>query len=103
MKERTLIQRAKTRRPVLHLALHREFFDAIAEGRKKTEYREDKAYWRARLVGREYEEIVFRNGYAPRAPLMRVQCLGIRKDKCGRFAIRLGKILQTKNYRHRDR
>ena len=43
-------------------------------------------------MGREYEEIVFRNGYAPRAPLMRVQCLGIRKDKCGRFAIRLGKI-----------
>jgi hypothetical protein len=26
-------------RPVLHLTLHREFFDAIAEGSKKTEYR----------------------------------------------------------------
>jgi hypothetical protein len=58
-------------RPVLHLTLHREFFDAIAEGSKKTEYRDNTPYWRPRLVGREYAEIVFRNGYATRAPLMR--------------------------------
>ena len=66
MKERTLIQRAKTRRPVLHLALHREFFDAIAEGRKKTEYREDKAYWRADWWGgsmrKSYFEMATRHG-----------------------------------------
>ena len=47
------------------------FFDAIAEGRKKTEYRDDTAHWRARLVDRTYSEIVFRNGYAAAAPLMR--------------------------------
>jgi hypothetical protein len=93
----------KANRAVLQLTLHREFFDAIAEGRKKTEYREDKAYWRSRLVGRKYKEIVFRNGYAPRAPLMRVQCISIRKDRPDRFAIRLGKILEMKNYKHRDR
>jgi hypothetical protein len=83
---------------VLHLTLHREFFDAIAAGRKKTEYREDKPDWRARLVDREYDEVVFRNGYASNAPLMRVECLGIGKDRSGRFAIRLGEILEIKNY-----
>jgi hypothetical protein len=90
-------------RPVLHLNLHREFFDAIAEGKKKTEYRDNTPYWRSRLVGREYTEIVFRNGYATRAPLMRVEFLGIRKDGPNRFAIRLGKILEMKNYRQRER
>ena len=85
------------------MTLHREFFDAIAEGRKNTEYRDDTAYWRSRLVDRDYSEIVFRNGYAAEAPLMRVQCLGIRKDRPDRFAIRLGKILEVKNYGPSDR
>ncbi len=85
-------------RGVLRLTLHREFFDAIAAGRKKTEYREDKPYWRARLIDREYDAVVFRNGYASNAPLMRVECLAIGKDRQGRFAIRLGKILEIKNY-----
>lgn len=83
---------------VLHLTLHREFFDAIVEGKKKTEYRDDTRYWRARLLDRAYSEVHFRNGYATGAPFMRVQCLGIRKDKSGDFAIRLGKVLQIKNY-----
>jgi hypothetical protein len=103
MKRKTQTQRPKANRAVLHLTLHREYFDAIAAGTKKTEYREDKAYWRSRLVGREYDEVVFRNGYAPRAPVMRVQCIGLRKDRPGRFAIRLGRILEMKNFRHRDR
>jgi hypothetical protein len=34
---------------VLYLTLHRELFEAIAAGTKKTEYREDKPYWRSRL------------------------------------------------------
>lgn len=88
----------KTGPSVLHLTLHREFFDAIAGGRKKTEYREDKTYWRSRLIGRAYTEIVFRNGYATDAPIMRVECLGVRQEKTGRFAIRLGKILEVRNY-----
>lgn len=77
---------------VLHLTLHREFFDAIAQGRKKTEYRADTTYWRSRLQGREYDEIVFRNGYLRSAPTMRVDCLGIRKDRNGDFAIKLGPV-----------
>ena len=98
MKPRIPIRRAKADRQVLHLTLHRQFFDEIAEGSKKREYRDDKHYWRARLEGRDYTEIVFRNGYLPHAPVMRVKCLGIRKG-AGRFVIRLGKILELKNYR----
>jgi hypothetical protein len=90
-------KRVKDSRDVLRLTLHRDPFDAIAAGRKKTEYRENKAFWRSRLVGRDYAEVAFRNGYAADAPLMRVECLGIRKDRPDRFAIRLGKILEIRN------
>jgi hypothetical protein len=73
--------------------------DDIAAGKKKTEYRDNTPFWRSRLLSRSYDEIHFRNGYAARAPFMRVECLGIRKDGRKRFAIRLGKILETRNYR----
>jgi hypothetical protein len=89
------------KRSILHLMLHREHFDAIAAGKKKTEYRDNSTHWRSRLLDRVYYQIYFRNGYATRPPFMRVQCLGIRKDKLNRFAIRLGKILQIKNYNPR--
>lgn len=88
----------------LCLTLHREYFDAIVQGTKKTEYREDKAYWRRRLVGRHYQEVHFRNGYATKAPFMRVECKGVRKIRTSegsRFAIRLGRILELKYYRSR--
>lgn len=95
---------AKEQTAVLCLTLHREFFDAILAGKKKTEYRENKEYWRRRLVGRTYQEIHFRNGYATKAPFMRVEFKGLRKFGSGRgsrFAIRLGKILELKHYRSR--
>lgn len=88
----------------LCLTLHREFFDAIVAGTKKTEYRDNKKYWRSRLVGRSYKEVHFRNGYATKAPFMRVECKGVRKIRTSegsRFAIRLGKILELKYYRSR--
>jgi hypothetical protein len=88
----------------LSLNLHREFFDAILAGEKKIEYRANSDYWRRRLVGRKYTEVHFRNGYAPKAPFMRVQFRGVRKIGHGRgsyFAILLGKILQVKNHKGR--
>jgi hypothetical protein len=39
---------------VLHLNLEREHFVAIASGRKRIEYRQQKPYWRKRLEGRDY-------------------------------------------------
>jgi hypothetical protein len=97
------MKRKASKSPILHLKLHREYFDAIAVGSKKTEYRDNTPYWRSRMVDREYTEIVFRNGYATQAPLMRVQFLGVRKDRPNRFAIRLGRILEVKNYTQGNR
>jgi len=87
---------------VLSLNLHREFFDAIADGTKTTEYREYKPYWTRRLDGREYDEIHFRNGYATSAPFMRVECRGIKVEGRGatkRYVIALGRVLEIKDRR----
>jgi len=97
---------------ILHLTLKRKWFDLIASGKKPVDYREYKPYWVKRLVGKEFQEIHFRNGYAKDAPFMRVQCLGIVnvpdtggwlfKPKHGenlkgwQFAISLGAILEVK-------
>ena len=95
-------KRRKVAGSVLALTLHREWFDKIATGEKRIEYRTNKAYWRTRLVGRKYKEVHFRNGYSPTAPFMRVEYLGLRKYGSGPgsyFGIRLGRILETKHYR----
>ena len=91
-----------TKPRVLHLNLHREFFDLIEKGLKKTEYRECTPYWRRRLEGRDYDVIRFRNGYATKAPVMDVQyvtkgfrVVGGKKE----YAIRLGKVLKVQNYK----
>jgi hypothetical protein len=89
---------------VLSLTLVREYFDQIADGAKRFEYRECKPYWRVRLEGRDYDEIHFRNGYATKAPFMRVQFKGVKKRRRNgeiEFVIALGKILGLKNYRRR--
>jgi hypothetical protein len=91
---------------VLALTLHREWFDKIAMGEKRIEYRANKAYWRTRLVGRTYEEVHFRNGYSATAPFLRVEYLGLRKYGSGPgsyFGIRLGRILETKYYRKQQK
>jgi hypothetical protein len=46
--------------------------------------------------------IQFRNGYATQAPVMVVEFLGVRKygkGRTGKYAIRLGRILQLKRWR----
>jgi len=85
----------------LHLTLKRKWFDLIASGEKKEEYREIKPYWEQRftptyvlnqndkpksvlhqgfnilLVGNTWDTVTFRNGYAKNAPTIVVQFLGI--------------------------
>jgi hypothetical protein len=39
----------RTERGVLSLNLMRKYFDAIAAGTKKTEFREYKSYWRTHI------------------------------------------------------
>jgi len=61
--------------PILHLTLHRTWFDLIASGNKTMEYRQDTAYWHKRIFNddgwnRRFDEIHFRNGYGKHRPLM---------------------------------
>ena len=95
----------------LHLTLKKKWFDLIASGEKTVEYREYKPYWEKRLVGKEFQEVHFRNGYRKDSPFMRVECLGIfmflmdrglrfpprhgEKLNDWQFAIRLGKVLEV--------
>jgi hypothetical protein len=87
---------------ILHLTLKKQWFDMIASGEKKEEYREIKPYWVSRLVQSffpekeerdytfywkgmlfsmdepvAYDVIEFRNGYSKDAPKMIVECKGI--------------------------
>jgi hypothetical protein len=87
---------------ILHLTLKREFFAQIASKQKRTEFRERKPYWRKRLEGRRFDEIIFRNGYGKNVPEMRVECRGIKivgKGRRAEYAIRLGRILELKRWR----
>ena len=94
--------KSKIKQNTLHLNLHREFFAAIAAGKKRAEYRDRTPYWRRRLEGREYEVIQFRNGYATLAPVMVVEFRGLRRygqSRTGYYAIRLGRVLSLKRWR----
>lgn len=85
---------------VLHLTLKKKWFDMIASGEKKEEYREIKPYWIKRLLyssfmlnapiadrvlinGYEWHQplpidvIIFKNGYSGGAPIMSIECKGI--------------------------
>jgi len=115
---------------ILHLTLKKKWFDMIASGEKKEEYRALKKYWAKRLsdgVGtyltsfcpggigykvkwKEFDVIQFKNGYSKDAPLMIVEFKGLEighgKHKWGAtsesFIIKLGKILSIKNYNNQN-
>jgi hypothetical protein len=93
---------------ILHLTLKKKWFDMIASGEKKEEYREIKPYWIKRLcmdnwpyliddlkkkvtpelndetvfdiLQRDFDCIQFRNGYSKNAPTLTVKCEGIAID-----------------------
>jgi hypothetical protein len=81
------------KKEILHLNLMRKYFDEIASGEKRQEYRAYKPYWKKRLEGRDYDEIEFRNGFLPDSRRMRVKYLGLERDG-NDYGIRLGKILR---------
>jgi hypothetical protein len=89
---------------ILHLTLKKKWFDMIASGEKREEYREIKAYWADRLELKCYDYVRFRNGYSANSPTMLVQFLslatgigyegwGAPKDKPV-YIIRLGSIIE---------
>ena len=53
---------------ILHITIKKKWFDLIASGEKKEEYREIKDYWIRRLKNKTYDAILFRNGYSKNSP-----------------------------------
>ena len=89
----------------LFLILKKEWFDMIAAGIKKEEYRAFNEYWYNRLSGRKYSRVIFQHGYASDASRVEVECMGIDLSNKGNvdwgfdgecFVIRLGKIIDKK-------
>lgn len=88
---------------ILHLTLKKQWFDMIADGEKREEYREMKPYWHKRLVGKQYDAVRFRNGYAPTSPTVTVELREVLIELCiikwgapeGKkvYILRLGNIL----------
>jgi len=86
---------------VLHLTLHRKWFEEIVSGRKREEYRDLTPYWERRIEGRHYDEIHFRNGYRKGAPLARVRYLGWKRGEVEGtpvYILALGDILEIRNH-----
>ena len=79
----------------------------ILSGEKTEEYRDIKPYYNIRLIGRDYDSVVFRNGYARDALSFTIELKTIRfgtgKPEWGAeegktyFVLYLGKIINTKN------
>lgn len=61
---------------VLRLTLKRQWFDMIASGEKKEEYRQPGKWILSRLEGRTYDRVQFRNGYAATSPVVECEFLG---------------------------
>lgn len=99
---------------ILHLTLKKKWFDMIASGEKKEEYRELKPYWFKRLIWEEgqkenYTAVRFANGghFHSTTPQILVELkeikVGTGKKAWGAnpgteyFVIKLGEIISTKN------
>ena len=79
-----MISLKKNRCSILPLVLKGKWFDMIARGEKREEYRLPTIYWRKRLHNWDLKFtestspiVEFRRGYAKDAPRMAFWCLGI--------------------------
>ena len=89
---------------VLHLTLKKKWFDMIASGEKREEYREIKTHWN-RILNKEYDVVKFRNGYAKDSPVIIVELKRIFKgygftewgapEKQKVYILELGKQLKS--------
>ena len=94
---------------ILHLTLKKKWFDMIASGVKREEYREIKPYWNLRLLSKKYDAIQFRNGYSKDVPTLLIELkeilsgLGIIEwgAPSGQavYILKLGEIINNANMR----
>ncbi|WP_420581969.1 hypothetical protein [Reichenbachiella sp.] len=103
---------------ILYLTVNRHWFDLIATGVKKRDYRQMKVYWYERLFEsvnnpKHYDQVVIRNGYQPISPVIRLEYKGVDLVHSqtqvtypdgtvlipgSSYAINLGEILEIKNW-----
>lgn len=87
----------------LTTTIKRQWLREIVAGRKKTEYREIKPYWTRRLQ-KLRAPFVLRliNGMSATAPEVSVIVTRVQKRTgAGDYALRLGKVVQVKNWDRR--
>lgn len=63
---------------ILRLTLKRKWFDMIASGEKKEEYRQPSLWILSRLKGKTYDRVEFRNGYSADSPVVQCEYKGWR-------------------------
>ena len=70
---------------ILHLPLMAKWHEMIKSGEKLEEYRENKPYWRKRLLSNKYDAVKFRYGYTTRTMTFRIKQIrfGIGKKEWG--------------------
>lgn len=61
----------------LHLPISRRWFDLIAVGEKRVEYRACSPHWQSRIDGKEQTHVRLVNGYGAGRPWMLVEIRGI--------------------------
>lgn len=95
---------------ILRLTLKRKWFDMIASGEKREEYRTPGKWILSRVKGKEYDLIEFKNGYGAIVPTMIAEYGGwaysFGKRQWGGGSeqgkpyatIYIGKILSLENY-----
>lgn len=92
---------------ILTLTLKRKWFNLIKNGVKLEEYREIKPYWSTRLLGKNYDTIIFKNGYSKNAPIIICEYKGLKvgngntnwgaENGVKYYVIKIGAILDILN------
>lgn len=70
----------KMRRTVLILTIKKKWFREIQLEKKKEEYRSQTGYWINRL-DKEYDYVLFRNGYQKDSPALLVEYKGLKEKE----------------------
>lgn len=65
----------------LHLILKHKWYDMIASGEKKVEYRDLKDYYRKKFYNKNYTHVVFHKGYTNETMTFRIEGIGIGEGK----------------------
>ena len=100
-----------TKTRVLKLTLKKKWFDMVASGERKEDYRPPSQWIISRLEGREYDRIEFSHGYGPNVPKIDVEYLGCTFDRGNpewgagpkrMVIIRLGRVLTNPQHTCND-